>query len=210
MASWFSWFHDLLFQLLDTSGSPLAKAASWREGCHPPPQTLQDPLIDFIKHRDDQKAACRNPDRGVSTLATQPTETEKGRPAPYKFKTSAWNSTPKSSTRSLGLFLAATIAQALPARCESQSPLRTAPIGSWLWRYKVSGLKGLGGFFLKTRCPKNVISSPLLGNTVAGVIWVPTSLRCWSEEHPGRAFSLPSTQKPKCECKWTQDRAFKV
>lgn len=154
MASWFSWLHDLLFQLLDTSVSPLAKAASWREGCHPPPQTLQDPLIDFIKHRYDQKGACRNLARGVSTLATQPTETEKGRSAPYKFKTSAWNSTPKSSTRSLGLFLAATIAQALPARCESQSPLRTAPIGSWLWRYKVSGLEGLGIFFLKTRSPK--------------------------------------------------------
>lgn len=167
MASWFSWFHDLLFQLLDTPVSLLAKAASWREGCHPPPQTLQDPLIDFIKHRDDPKAACRNPDRGVSTLATQPTEAEKGRPAPYKFKTSAWNSTPKSSTRSLGLFLAATIAQALPARCRFQSPLRTAPIGSWLWRYKVSCLKGLGGFFLKTRCPQKTLLVPLPSRTLS-------------------------------------------
>lgn len=50
---------------------------------------------------------------------------EKGRPAPYKLKTSTWNSIPISSPRRLGWFPAATIAQALPARCKSQSLLRT-------------------------------------------------------------------------------------
>lgn len=58
--------------------------------------------------------------------------------------------------------------------------------------------------------PKNLISSLPLKNIMAEAIWVPTSLRCWSEEHPDRAFSLPSAQKPRCECKWTQDRAFGV
>lgn len=97
----------------------------------------------------DQKAASWNVDRKVSTPATQPTEMEKRRQAPYKLKTSTWNSIPKSSPRSLGLFPAATIAQALTARCKSQSPLWTAPTGSWLWRYKVFGLEGLGVFCLK-------------------------------------------------------------
>ena len=156
MARGFSWFHYLLFQLLDTSVGPLEKAASWREGCHPPSQTLPDPLIGFIKHRYDQKSACRNLDRGMSSLATQPTDTEKGRPAPYKLKNSKWNIILKTSPRSLGLFPTAAIAQALPARCKSQSPLRTAPMGSYLQRYK--DLEGLGIFFLSsihlTRCPK--------------------------------------------------------
>lgn len=122
---------------------PLAKAASWREGCHPPSQTLQDPLIYLVQHRPDRNTTCQNLDRGASTLATQPTETEEGRPAPYKLKTLTWNSIPKSPL-SLGLFPAATIAQTLLARCESQSPLRTVPMvagfggtKSLVWRHLV-------------------------------------------------------------------------
>lgn len=200
MASWVFWFHYLIFQLLELHHG--GKAATLH---------LRPFRILFIKHRYNQKAACQNLAMECPSRKTR--WDRKKRQAPYKLKFQHETASPNLPW---GVW---TCSQLPPLpKHHLQDASQKALSGMHLWVAGFAGTKSLvwrslvffSQVYIWLCTPKNFICSLYLKNTMSGAMWVPISSRCWLEEDPSWASSLPATQKPKYECKKTQDRVFRV